>query len=225
MENDLHGEALIERVIAKVSADGWETADMPDLDDEPVPLPAGTLAALRLPDGRPLPPSLRRWLAFDSSLPVGLGWYPEALAPDLAGAPLSETVDELYGFGSDEEAWSKTFAEFEPLLPGRCLPLVGGCDSRRLLYLGEPDSAGEYPVLVTDMDDLPYVAVMYPGLDVYLADEAGLLDRGFDSYTGLMDHPVYGARMREHAERTRLGTEGLEIQDLYAQDGDEAEGA
>ncbi|MEV8099343.1 hypothetical protein [Kitasatospora sp. NPDC085879] len=222
MENDLHGEALIERVIAKVREDGWATADMPDLADEPVPLPAEAIDRLRMPGGRPLPPSLRRWLAFDSALPVGLGWYPEPSSPDLGGGSLAETADELYGFDTGTTVWSEMFAEFEALLPGRCLPLVGGCDSRRLLYIGEPDSAGEYPVLVTDLDDMPYVAVMYPGLDVYLADEAGLLDLDFDTYTGLMDHPVYGARMREHAERTRLGSDGLEIQDLPFLDEDAA---
>ncbi|WP_431676944.1 hypothetical protein [Kitasatospora sp. KL5] len=218
MENDMHGAALIERVIAKVREDGWEAADMPDLDEEPVPLAPEAIDALRLPGGRPLPPSLRRWLAFDSRLPVDLGWYEEPSAPVLAGRSLSETTEEMYGFGPGEEGWAAMFGEFEALLPGRGFPLVGGSDSRRLLYVGEPDSAGEYPVLVTDTDDLPYVAVMYPGLDVYLADEAGLLDLDFDTYTGLMDHPVYGGRMREHAELTRLGTEGLEIQDLYFPD-------
>ncbi|GAA0674090.1 hypothetical protein GCM10010193_28650 [Kitasatospora atroaurantiaca] len=69
-------------------------------------------------------------------------------------------------------------------------------------------------MLVTDIDDLSYVAVMYPGLDVYLADLADVLDLDFDTHTSLIDHPEYGARMREHAENTGLGPDGIEFQDL-----------
>ncbi|TWE16245.1 hypothetical protein FB465_1222 [Kitasatospora atroaurantiaca] len=95
--------------------------------------------------------------------------------------------------GSTGRLWSG--AQLEKL-PGPCLPLVGGGDSRRLLHLGRPDSTGEYPVPVTDIDGPPPVAVMYPGPDVYLADLAGVLDLDFDTYTSPADHPEYGARMR-----------------------------
>ncbi|WP_371502007.1 hypothetical protein OG871_33705 [Kitasatospora sp. NBC_00374] len=215
MDANLHGAALVDLVVATVRQDGWASCDAP-MPDRPVPLPAEVLDKLRLPGGRPLPPSLRRWLAFDASWLAGLGWYPDPAAPDLAGLPLQAATDLLYGFGSADAVWSEMVGEFETVLPGRCFPLAGGSDSRRLLYVGEPDSAGEYPVLVTDVDDLPYVAVMYPGLDVYLAHEAGVLDLDLDTYTGLVEHPEYGPRMREHAERTGLGPDGLEIQDLYA---------
>ncbi len=211
----MHGEALVERVVAAVRRDGWQSCDEP-MPADPVPLPPELIDALRLPGGRPLPPSLRRWLAYDSAWLSALGWYPDPAAPALDGRALSDTTDLLYGFDGAEAVWSQMFTEFETLLPGRCFPLAGGSDSRRLLYVGEPDSLGEYPVLVTDIDDLPYVAVMYPGLDVYLAHQAGVLDLDLDTYTDLTEHPEYGPRMLEHAERTGLGPEGLEIQDLYA---------
>ncbi|MER5641093.1 hypothetical protein ABT095_29590 [Kitasatospora sp. NPDC002227] len=210
MDEDMHGVALMDRVIERVRQDGWPTADAPDLA-EPQPLAPEVLESLRLPGGRPLPPSLRRWLEFDGSWLADLEWYEDGQEPVFDARALGETAERMYG---SDGVMVGMFAEFERLLPSPCLPLVGGSDSRRLLYLGSPDSTGEYPVLVTDIDDLPYVAVMYPGLDVYLADLAGVIDLDFDTYTGLSEHPVYGARMREHAENTELGADGLEIQDL-----------
>ncbi|MQS16599.1 hypothetical protein F7Q99_31530 [Streptomyces kaniharaensis] len=210
MDESMHGAALIDRVIARVKQDGWPTADAPDIT-EPVPLAPETIDRLRLAGDRPLPPSLRRWLAFDSSWLSEIGWYDDEQAPVFEGRALGDTTEWMYG---SDGVMVGMFADFEKLLPSPCLPLVGGSDSRRLLYLGRPDSTGEYPVLVTDIDDLPYVAVMYPGLDVYLADLADVIDLDFDTYTGLMSHPEYGSRMREHAENTELGPDGLEFQDL-----------
>ncbi|MEU6863560.1 hypothetical protein ABZ924_09840 [Streptomyces sp. NPDC046876] len=210
MNESMHGEALVDRVIERVRQEGWPTSEAPDVTD-PVPLAPEVIDRLRLPGGRPLPPSLRRWLAFDSSWLADAGWYEDPLEPVFGDRGLAATAEWMYGSGG---VMPGAFDGFEKLLPAVCLPLVGGCDSRRLLYLGSPDSTGEYPVLVTDIDDLPYVAVMYPGLDVYLADLAEILDLPFDTYTSLAEHPEYGPRMREHAENTELGPDGLDIQDL-----------
>ncbi|MFF2198824.1 hypothetical protein [Streptomyces sp. NPDC058157] len=208
--DDMHGTALIDRVVERVRERGWPTCDAPGLD-EPVPLAPGALDRLTLPGGRPLPPSLRRWLAFDASWLADVGWYEDPAAPVLGDRGLRETAQGMYGSG---DGMAGMFGAFEELLPAVCLPLVGGCDSRRLLYLGAPDSTGEYPVLVTDIDDLPYVAVMYPGLDVYLADLADVLDLDFDTYTSLAEHPEYAARMAEHARNTGLGADGLDFCEL-----------
>ncbi|MFJ3791283.1 hypothetical protein [Kitasatospora sp. NPDC090091] len=210
MDESMHGAALVDRVIARVRQEGRPTAGGPDIT-EPVPLSPAVIDRLRLAGDRPLPPSLRRWLAFDSSWLSEIGWYDDEQAPVFEGRALGGTAEWMYGSGG---VMVGMFADFERLLPSACLPLVGGSDSRRLLYLGRPDSTGEYPVLVTDIDDLPYVAVMYPGFDVYLADLAGVIDLDFDTYTGLVDHPEYGPRMQEHAENTGLGPDGLEFQDL-----------
>lgn len=212
MHADLHGVPLIERVIERVTRDGWSTSDAPDIGT-PSPVPAEVLGRLRLPGDRPLPPSLARWLAFDASWLAEVGWYRDPRQPVLDGLALGETAAFMYGL-DDHDPFVEMLGEFEHLLPDRCFPLVGGSDSRRLFYAGAPDSIGEYPVLVTDIDDLPYVAVMYPGLDVYLADLAGVIELDFDTYTSLVGDGEYGGRMREHARRTRLGRDGKEIQDL-----------
>jgi len=41
--------------------------------------------------------------------------------------------------------------------------------------------------------------------DVYLADTFGLIDRETGRYDSLVDHPVYGVRMRQHAQRWFAG--------------------
>jgi hypothetical protein len=69
-----------------------------------------------------------------------------------------------------DDGTAANFQDFEALLPGKCLLLQGGSDSRRFMYIGEPDALGEYPVFVVDTDDVPYVCIAYPGLDLYLAD-------------------------------------------------------
>ncbi|MFI9824561.1 hypothetical protein ACIHFC_29530 [Streptomyces sp. NPDC052013] len=212
MDIEMHGVQLIDRVIERVTREGWGTIDAPTLAS-PVPVAPEVIARLRI-GGQPLPPSLQRWLAFDGSWLAELGWFENPENPRLDGELLGAVTTQMYGFTEQDDAWVDMFASFELLLPERCFPLVGGCDSRRLLYAGKPDSMGEYPVLVTDIDDLPYVAVMYPGLDVYLADLAGVINLEFDEYTSLTEHPEYGSRMQEHATHTGLGPEGKEIQDL-----------
>jgi hypothetical protein len=87
-----------------------------------------------------------------------------------------------------------------------CFWLPGGGDSRRALLIADPDEYGEYPVFVLDVDDMPCMELLYPGFDVYLADTAGLVEHSyprdeFESYSKLMKHPTYGARMATHARQ------------------------
>ncbi|MFF8513313.1 hypothetical protein ACF064_35215 [Streptomyces sp. NPDC015492] len=212
--DDMHGTHLIDRVIERVARYGWPTADAPVITD-PVPLPPDVLAGLNMPGGKPLSPSIERWLAFDASWLAALGWFEDPRHPVMdTGMRLGETTAGMYGSTAQDESWVGLFSDFEGLLPGYCLPLLGGCDSQDVLYVGEPDSTGEYPVLVTDLDDTPYVAVMYPGLDVYLAELAGVIQLEFEDCTSLIRHPAYGDRMREHASRTGLGPYGRDVQSL-----------
>ncbi|WP_440899102.1 hypothetical protein [Actinosynnema sp.] len=201
MADGAHGVALAERAVESVRRDPhrsmFDFYDHPWVEGEPEPAPAGWLAGATFPSGRPLPPSLRAWLAFDTGLLRREGWFTDD--GELSPRPLDRVATECYGPG-----WGELYAPLAGLFP-ECFLLPGGSDSRRVYAVGEPDSTGEHPVLALDVDDLPFVGLMYPGFDVYLAVKAGIVDIGeLTSYTQLADHPVYGPRMREHA-RTRFG--------------------
>lgn len=168
------GPGLVEEVIAAVAAAGrlpiGHLQDPPSTS-EPAPLAPARLGAMVLPDGRALPPSLRRWLAFDAVL-LGL----QMAGDRLAATSLTGLVRDAFG---DEHAATVRGVE-ERLLPGDCIPLptptVCPDDCRVFLYAGgEPDATGDRPVLGIDFSDSGVIGVFACGFDVYLARVAGLL--------------------------------------------------
>ncbi|WP_330175366.1 hypothetical protein OG875_18670 [Streptomyces sp. NBC_01498] len=200
---DAHGVPLTERAMAAVEADPHR----PVLDynqwagpwraGPAEPVPADVIAGTVFPSGRPLPPSLRRWLAYDAGLLRRFGWYDA----DLRFTPrtLGEIARDEFGDG-----WGECFEGLSGRF-GECFLLPGGSDSRRVLVTGEPDEAGEYPVLALDVDDLPCAELMYPGFDVYLADTAGVISVAGDGYSALAEDVTYAARMRTHARHAFAG--------------------
>lgn len=202
MTEDAHGAALVAQVIDAVSPTPrrsmFDYMTVPWVTGPPTPLPNLT----RFPSGRPLSPGLRTWLAYDSSLFARHGWF----APDgtLTPRPLDRLIGDELG-----AAWGEFFTPLADRFP-ECFLLPGGSDSRRVLAVGEPDEVGEYPVLAVDVDDLPFVGLMYPGFDVYAAHTAGLFPYTFDTYTALATHPPYTHRFHSHANHHFDGT-------LYAQ--------
>ncbi|GAA3010804.1 hypothetical protein [Actinokineospora diospyrosa] len=201
-----HGVALTERVIESVRRDPgrslYDYVPVPWVVGELRPMSPAALAEAVFPSGRPLSPSLRTWLAFDVGLLARHGWF----TPDGAFAP--RPLDRLVA-EELSQPWAEDFAALNDRFP-ECFLLPGGSDSRRLLAVGEPDSVGEYPVLALDLDDLPFLGLMYPGFDVYLGHTAGFLTIPGPGYTGLSEDPVHGRRMREHAGHRFDG-------DLYVQ--------
>lgn len=199
-----HGATLIDRVIAACKSGGLDLIGRGGLSGKhmPRPLPAPELERLSFPGGKPVPESIRRWLAFDASW---LGWFEDLQRPVFQPMPLAALARREFGvsWGYDELGAA--------ILPGDCLPLNSDGPSRYFLYLGAADSVGEYPVMVLDVDDLPCIGIEYPGFDVYLADFAGLLDFEGDDYTALPQDPVYGPRVREHADRYFCGLDAFEL--------------
>ncbi|MFJ9457773.1 hypothetical protein ACIRST_22155 [Kitasatospora sp. NPDC101447] len=213
-----HGVALTERAIAAVLADpqrpvlDHDRFAGPWVDGQPRPVPPGVLAGAVFPSGRPLPPSLRRWLAFDSGLLRRFGWFAEDGGSgggsgngERSGDGLVFTPRPLGEIAAAEfgEGWGLPFGALSERFD-ECFLLPGGSDSRRVLATGAADEHGEYPVFALDVDDLPCIELMYPGLDVYLADTAGLPVRRGRGYSALAADPVYLRRMHAHA-RNHLG--------------------
>ncbi len=144
-----------------------------------VPTPPDALDKTTLGD-RPLTPSLRRWLESDGDM-FTLG-EPTSLA-EMLNAEFGEQV--------------VTF--FEPVIAMLTEPVVlfegWGSDSRRFLYLGQPDSHGELPVFTIDTDDVPFLCLNGP-VDVWLAQQAGAL--ADESTYGKLPKAYEPAR-KEHA--------------------------
>ncbi|HEU5441568.1 MAG TPA: hypothetical protein VFU88_19950 [Ktedonobacterales bacterium] len=205
----VQGVALIEQVIARVREEPDAIAGFCGERPlrQPRPISADVLERLTFPSGKALPPSLQRWLAFDASWLAELGWFSSVEPPVFTPRRLDEIVQAEFDMWGDF---------YEPL-GGRlaeCFLLPGGSDSRRIYAVTEEaDALGEYPVLVVDTDDLPYAAVMYPGFDVFMADEAGLDTCISGTYEDLHDDPRYAARMAAHAHQLFNGKRGIEIGD------------
>ena len=165
---------------------------------EPHPLSEAALDALRFPSGAPLSPALREWLAFDASM---LGWFEDLEAPSFAALDVAKVAEQAYGPGKRSEAFATLVRQ---TLPGHGYLLPRGRLARRFLYVGDPDSTGEPPVLVFDVDGPPYVGVEHPGFDVWLGFAAGLVAPAREVLGGFADDERFAPRMKEHAERLFL---------------------
>jgi hypothetical protein len=58
-----------------------------------------------------------------------------------------------------------------------------------------------------DTDDQPWVAVMYPGFDVFINDNTGFVIHE----TSLFEDERYASRLNEHAHRLFGGKRGIDI--------------
>lgn len=126
------------------------------------PLDAVGLADAERACGVALSPAMHALLSFDAGwMRRELGW--------LEPVPAADLMAEHAGPAGDAYRALATLR-----LPARALPLDTGSDSMRLLYLGDPDELGEYPVLFVDHDDLPVIGVEDAGFDVWLARQLGL---------------------------------------------------
>jgi hypothetical protein len=186
-------------VIEKMEAEGGLLGGCGIPEHPATPMLSKEIHQLALPDGRPLPPSLVHFLAYDETF---LGVV-EGEPPRLKLRTFREMLVEEF----DEQ--TADIADLGNLFPGLCLVVPGGSDSRRFVYFGEADEHGEFPVMVVDVDDIPYVCLAYPGLDVYLAD--GVLTTVLKhSYLDGFDGP-YGPEMVEQARRNFHGFKSLDL--------------
>jgi hypothetical protein len=208
------GIELIDLVIERVKADpkciSGFCGDRPLPD--PKPLAPEVVERLTFPSGRSLPPSLKRWLAFDASWLADLGWFSLPTSPCESPVFTPRSIDQIVTDEFDE-LWGGMYEPLGARLD-ECFLLPGGSDSRRIYAVTDaPDSLGEYPALVIDTDDLPYAAVMYPGFDVFMADEAGFALHDMGTYEDLFEDKRYAPRLNEHARHIFNGKSGIEIMD------------
>lgn len=208
MNESLRGAALVDLTLATIQDGGGLLPT-----EEPEGLTPEELAGLSLPGGRPLPPSLAKLLAYDQDFLDILENDDEGRV-QLAFRDFKDMMAEEF---DDETAEN---ADFSELLPGPCLVIPGDNESRRFMYAGEPDAFGEYPVFVVDIADVPFVAIEYPGLDVFLAE--GVTEDIVDEGTlGCWEHPVYGPMLEDQARRNFAS---WKVYDLAEEDSEKLEG-
>ena len=155
------GAALVSALVAKLVGPDSPIGD-------PQPLDAARLSAVEDAAGVALSPSLHAVLSLDGGwLGRTYGWF------DAGGQLLARpTIEIIRGHaGPLAEAYEELCAQ---RFPGRAIGLDRGSDSMRLLYFGDPDEQGEYPVLYIDHDDLPMLGVEAAGVDVWLAEALGI---------------------------------------------------
>lgn len=173
----------------------------------PRPLTRAQIDQLAMPDGREVPPSLARWLAYDR-----LDIF-EGSQPTLRWRSFNDMMREQF---DDETA--QQFADFGKLLTGQCLVLPDGSDSRRFLYAGQPDSHGEYPIFVVDTDELPWVGLAYPGFDAYIAD-GRVANVVTGDYLDAWQHQHWAPHLEHHARANFRGFKALDYQEPDHLDG------
>lgn len=201
----MHGSELVESVIERISGEGLSFLN----HYEPaVPIASEVLDGLRFPSGATLSPALRTWLAYDAGL---LGFFEDPHNPVFREQNIEAFARDTFGEGPV----ATKIATLEKTLPGLCYLLPMGKSAKRFLYVGEPDSVGEPPVLVIDPADPPFVCVEYPGIDVFLADKARFFLKRPREFGGFGFDEVYGPRMQEHRDRLFDGLPSIK----YGEDG------
>ncbi len=158
----LRGAALVKAAIASATEKGTIA--------EPTPVPPGILKKLRLPNDEKISPAMKAFFAFDASY---FGFEFDDEEPEFEAMAVEDIVEQELG----EESVPR-FGEAYDLLGDDCLLLGEGVEPPRFLYIGTPDSAGEYPVITleTNAEGAAVVRGFVP-FDVWLAQELGALPK------------------------------------------------
>ena len=157
-DGPLRGVALIKKAI--------EAAKASREIESPEPVPPAVLKKLRLPNDEKLSPGLKELLAFDASW---LGWVIDDEEPELEPLAIDELIEQEFG-----EDFVAPFGEAIEMLSEDCILIDHGSESRRFLYVGNPDEKGEYAVITVDPDG-SWVGGFVP-FDVWVAQHLGALE-------------------------------------------------
>jgi hypothetical protein len=164
----------------------------------PTPIAPEVLEKLTFPDGKPLPPSLKQWLAFDASR--------FGLFADLANLVITPTSLADWG-GEDFNTMQRL------LFPENLYSLYPDPNSELMwfLYTGQADEEGEYPIFIANKEyNYSFVELFAPNFALWLAIENKIYDfnlyrLNFHDPRSLFAHPDYGVAMRKQSARNFQG--------------------
>jgi hypothetical protein len=173
------GPALVEALVKYLAGPKSPIGD-------PHGLSADAIRAAEDAAGVALSPSMAALLAFD------VGWAERELSWFAGGALQARPTAELIGdrVGPYRPVFDAVCAR---RFPGRALLLDDSGEAGRLVYLGDPDEFGEYPVLFWDIDDNPLLGVEDAGFDTWLGRRIDLLGaRAFAADTKATSKRLFG---------------------------------
>jgi len=134
--------------------------------DSPEGVEASVLKKLRLPNDEKLSAGLKTFLAFDST---ALGWSFDEEEPEFEPTGLDDLVEQEFG-----DLAVPAFGEAIEMLGEDCILMDSEGETTCFLYVGNPDDAGEYPVITLEHGDTAKVSGFLP-FDVWIAQRFGAL--------------------------------------------------
>jgi hypothetical protein len=174
------GKTVIDAIVARL---GGPHA----LSGDPRPLTDAEVQAAEKAANAALSPALFAALTTDAGFFArGYNWFDKKMR--LNALPFADIVAEQTG----------VFAQaYEPLnerFPGQALLLEEyPGEWFNLLYFGDPDKHGEYPVLGFRYRDEPYVDIAMPGSDVWLANAVEIDTPAYDAENEATGKRIFGA--------------------------------
>lgn len=160
----LRGAKLVKKALAAAGASGMISS--------PEPLPGSLAKKMVLPNGEKISAGMKELLATDAEW-IGIDYDDEEA--EIEGMSLEDVVEEAFG----EEAVA-AFGEAYEMLTEDVVYFGGEVSRPACLYVGNPDDAGEYPVLQLSWDNGVAKIGGFVPFDVWVAQELGGLERGKD---------------------------------------------
>lgn len=158
----LRGAKLVKKALAAANASGMISS--------PEPLPGSLARKMKLPNGESISPGMKELLATDAEW-IGIDYDDEEA--EIEGMSLEDVVEEAFG----EEA-VPAFGEAFEMLTEDVVYFGGEVSRPACLYVGNPDDAGEYPVLMLSWDNGVAKIGGFVPFDIWAAQELGGLERG-----------------------------------------------
>lgn len=205
----LRGAALVKKAIEGAG----DKIEAPEGVDAPV------LKKLKLPNDEKLSPGLKTFLAFDATL---LGWSFDDEEPEFEPTSLDDLVEQEFG-----DVAVPQFGEAIEMLGEDCILMDSEGETSSFLYIGNPDDAGEYPVITLEHGDTAKVSGFLP-FDVWIAQRLGALPESLpEEYVtiaqALADLNGDGRRSFESQHRDIAASGGDDEDDDEEEDDDDEE--
>jgi hypothetical protein len=180
LKSGARGKTVIDAIVARLTGPNA-------ISGAPRPLTDAEIRAAENAANAALSPALYAALTADAGhFAREHGWFDKRM--NLLAKPFSKIVEE------QAEMFAEFYAPLNERFPGKALLLTDyPGEWFELLYFGDPDSHGEYPVLHFHYRDEPEVLVHMPGSDVWLASAVDIDTPSYDRDNEATAKRLFGA--------------------------------